>query len=130
MNSKDSFIGQMAAIFLNFRDNMKIYHWQTTSYARHKASCELIESLDEKTDKFIEVIQGCRKSLLIITSKFEKFNLDNQSDDSAYELLVNFKLWLENVLPKYILENEIELLNIKDDILADVDKTIYLFSFK
>jgi hypothetical protein len=127
---KSSEIGMLASIFLNVRDNMKIYHWQTTLYARHKASCSLIESLDEKTDKFIEVIQGCRKERLVLSQKCEKFILNNQTDDSAFELLINFKRWLEDVLPQYIYENETELLNIRDEMLADVDQTIYLFTFK
>lgn len=129
--NKDSYIGQIATIMLNFRDNLKIYHWQTKSYARHKASCELIDSLDDKTDKFIEVMQGSRNKRLNISVEYQSFNkIENQTEESGIILLESFKKWVSNVLPRYILENEKELLNIKDEILADIDKTIYLFTFK
>ena len=126
---KNKSIGELAIIFLNFRDIMKIYHWQTKSYARHKASCSLIEGLDEKTDRFIEVMSGSRNSRPIIPNEYQTFTLENQTDDSALKLLYKFKSFLENVLPKYLSDKDTELLNIRDEILADVNQALYLFTF-
>ncbi len=47
--------GRMAAFLLDFRNNLKAYHWQTKSYARHKTTDELIQKLDALIDSFIEV---------------------------------------------------------------------------
>ena len=121
-------IGEIAAIFLNFSDNMKIYHWQTTSYARHKASDQLVGNISDKMDRFIEVIQGCRG--LRVKMSPQSLNLDNQSDMTALELLKKFQKWLQSGLPRYLQPEETDLFNIRDEILADVNQTLYLFSLQ
>lgn len=45
-------------VFFNMLLNIKLYHWETRIYARHKASCDLHSSLTDLTDKFIEVYMG------------------------------------------------------------------------
>ena len=35
--------------FFALRDQIKLYHWQTTSYARHKATDEIIKELEERS---------------------------------------------------------------------------------
>jgi hypothetical protein len=39
-------------------DQIKLYHWQTLSYPRHKATDELHEELSSLVDKFVEVLHG------------------------------------------------------------------------
>ena len=122
-------IGEIALYMMYIRDQIKIYHWQTKSYARHKASDSLVNNLSSKLDKFVEVIQGSRLKRIIIPKSFNKFVFDNQTDNSALKLLLELKKWLESTLPKYLEKTDTELLNIRDDILADVQQTIYLFTF-
>ena len=120
-------IGEIASIFLTFRDDMKIYHWQTSSYARHKSSDALVASFTILMDRFLEVIQGSRGVRLHIPPDSAMF--ENQTDTSIVSLLQNFKAWLEEELPKYLNKNETELFNIRDEMLADVNQTLYLFTF-
>jgi hypothetical protein len=119
-------IGEIVLNFLFIRDQLKIYHWTTTSYARHKASDSLVDSLTDKMDKFVEVIQGIHSKRLIIPKN--KISFKNESDDSIVVLLENFKHWLIKILPKYIKKNT-DLITIRDDILSDVNNTLYLFTF-
>ena len=44
--------------FFTMRDQIKLYHWSTVSYARHKATDEVIERLDKNIDRFTEVFIG------------------------------------------------------------------------
>jgi hypothetical protein len=37
--------------FVNMREQIKLYHWQTKIYSRHKATDNVIELLDENIDK-------------------------------------------------------------------------------
>ena len=120
-------IGEIVLNFMFIRDQVKIYHWTTTSFARHKASDSLVDSLTDKMDKFIETIQGIHSKRLVIP-KNKKISLKNESDDSIVVLLENFKNWLVNTLPKYMKKNT-DLINIRDDILSDVNNTLYLFTF-
>jgi hypothetical protein len=118
-------IGEIVTIFLYYKNNIKIYHWQTKSYSRHKASDELEQSLSDKIDKFIETIQGSRNSRLSVNNKI---NIKNQTDSSIVTLLKEFNNWLTFDLPKLLFENETELYNQRDEIKAEIDKTLYLFT--
>ena len=120
-------IGKIALYFMFVRDQLKIYHWQTKNYARHKSSDDLVEKLTDKMDKFIEVMQGIENTRLSI--KHDNFPvLHNQTDNSIVKNLNIFKEWLSKELPLYI-KNNTDLLNIRDDILSDVNNTLYLFTF-
>ena len=41
-----------------FQLELKLYHWQTKSFSRHKATDSLVPELLEFIDKFIESYQG------------------------------------------------------------------------
>ena len=64
----------------------------------------------------------------MIIPKNKKITFKNENDDSIINTLENFKDWLSFTLPKYTKKNT-DLLNIRDDILSDVNNTLYLFSF-
>jgi len=113
--------------FLQFQVAFKIYHWQTKSFSRHKASDSLFASLSEKIDRFVECLQGSRGR----TIKFKKgtvIDLVNFSDKEAVELLRDFEAWLNKVLPKHITEKD--LTNLRDEILGDVHQALYLFTLE
>jgi hypothetical protein len=44
--------------FLDLQVQLKLYHWQTTSYSRHIATDKLYEKITDLSDKFIEVYFG------------------------------------------------------------------------
>jgi hypothetical protein len=123
-------IGDITFQFLYVINQMKIYHWQTKVYARHIASDTLIQSLLEKTDKFLETMQGSENKRILLNSKNSSIQLKNESDTSILKVLKSFKEWLEYKLPGYLTEENSDLMNIRDDILGDVNKTIYLFTFQ
>ena len=121
-------IGEIAMIFLTFRDQLKIYHWQTTSYSRHKASGKLVEEITEQMDRFIETLQGSINTRLVISSKNATIKFVNQPDENVTILLISFKNWLLKGLPNMLNPFDKDLTNIRDEILGSVNKTIYLFS--
>jgi len=43
---------------LQLQAQLRILHWQTTSYAEHKAFGKTYDDLDDLIDKLIEVVQG------------------------------------------------------------------------
>ena len=123
-------IGEIAIYFIYIRDQMKVYHWQTNNYARHKASDTFVDNLSEKMDKFIEVMQGLEDKRLVI-KKTNQSLIENKNDTNIIKILNEFREWLVIDLPKYLNKkksNE-DLINIRDEILADVDQTLYLFTF-
>ena len=123
-------IGEIALNFMFIRDQIKIYHWMTKSYARHKASDDFVNNLTSKMDKFIETMQGIENVRLSVPlSKKSQFILRNENDKGIIDLLENFRDWLSNSLPKLLHKNT-DLLNIRDDMLSDVNNTLYLFTLQ
>jgi hypothetical protein len=120
-------IGEIALNLIYVRDQLKVYHWSTTNYARHIASDNLVNNLTLKMDQFMEVIQGAENKRLIL-KKSTEFNISVETDKSVVNLLNKFKIWLTDILPTYIKKNNTDLFNIRDDILSDVNNTLYLFT--
>ena len=73
-------------------------------------------------------MQGSANQKLILPKKSMVFTVE--TDNSIVKLLQNFKVWLSNTLPKLLNPSvsNTDLLNIRDDILGEVNKTLYLFS--
>ena len=121
-------IGHIALYFTYIRDKMKFYHWSTKSFARHSASDKFVSSLSDKMDRFIEVMQGSEGKRILLPSKND-FSFVNETDTSIIKVLKKFINWLSDELPNHIKTHNTDLLNIRDDILADVNNTLYLFEF-
>jgi hypothetical protein len=122
-------IGEIAMIFLSFRDQLKIYHWQTSVYARHVAADKLFDSLQDQIDRFMEVLQGSRNARIQLTAKSGNVKYTNQNDEDANSILLSFKNWLLNSLPNMLKDTDTDLINIRDEMVASVNNTIYLYSF-
>jgi hypothetical protein len=124
-------IGNFALNMLIVRDQMQIYHWQTKSHARHKASDSFVENLTKNIDTFLEVIQGHRNTRIKFSSdsSSSSLKLSNITDEKAVKILQGFRKWLID-LSDFLLPNEMDLVNIRDDMLKDVDQTLYLFTFQ
>lgn len=132
-------IGNVALYFLSFRDQLRIFHWQTRSYAKHKASSELLDSLSDKMDKFIEIAQEHKNVKLKIGSPEKQFSLRNITDDEIGRTIRRFRNWLSDS-PDLSMETNMEtkitevisfdndLKNIRDEMVADISKTLYLFT--
>ena len=123
-------IGYIALYFTYVRDQLKFYHWSTKNFARHSTSDKFVSSLSDKMDRFIEVMQGSENKRIILPSgNHHSFN--NETDTSIVKVLRIFKDWLSETLPTYLnnKHSNTDLLNIRDDILADVNNTLYLFTF-
>jgi hypothetical protein len=120
---------QIVSTFLEFQNQVKIYHWSTDKYARHVASDNLFNILGKNIDKFIETYQGSRNKKLKLSEKCI-ITLSHINDLDMLEYLKEFAKWLSNDLPKVLdQKHDTDLLNIRDEILSDVNNTIYLFSF-
>jgi hypothetical protein len=79
-------------------------------------------------DKFIEVIQGNRGKRLSIPSN--KYSLKNYTDSNITKVLKDFREWLMFELPSFLDEKDTELINIRDDMLVDINKSLYLFTLE
>ena len=116
-------------VLLNFHISLKIYHWQTTIFARHNATDKLYEIMSTLIDKFVEILQGKRNSRIEFKNTYT-IRLKNFGDGGGKKLLLDFKTWLENDLPSYLTSTDTDLLNLRDEMVGEVNKTLYLFTMK
>ena len=113
---------------MTFRQQTQIYHWQTNSYARHKASDELLEKITEFTDKFMEIYFG--KYGKVVISAPIPITINNMNDDEAAGYLDVMMTYFEERLVPYLDAKDTDLVNLRDEILAAVKQTKYLYTLK
>lgn len=116
--------GNIVTAMLTIRNQVKLYHWQTGSFARHKATDDLTAALDTNIDEFVEVYMGKYGRPKVSGS----IKLHNFSEAAAKAFVAKQRKYLTTVLPKEIRSTDSDLLNIRDTILADLNKVLYLFS--
>jgi hypothetical protein len=109
--------------------NIKLYHWSTSSYARHKAADALLDKLQENGDKFVEVFVGKYGRDKISLSK-KHVAIQNLNDTSVCKFLDDYIKLLCNEVPKYVNKSDTDLLNIRDELLAACNQTKYLFGLE
>ena len=139
-NNKTSKKGSTAGLvrlvvpkFLEMINTIKIYHWKTSSYATHKATDDLFANLNSKTDEFVEVLLG--KSLINrdVVLNFPSAKIVSFSTNEACRKLIEkYKEFLLD-LPKNKNFNtmaNVDLLAIRDEILALLNQFLYLLTLK
>jgi DNA-binding ferritin-like protein len=114
---------QILTPLLTLQNQLRIFHWQTKSYAEHKALGKAYEGLDSLIDDFVEVYFG--KYGNINAKDSFKINLENYSAKDCREVVQDGINYLEN-LTNEMKENDTELLNIRDEMLAVLERTKYL----
>jgi len=106
--------------FLSIQQNIRLYHWTTDIYTQHVVSGELYEKLDGLFDKFIETYQGTTKL------KFEKITISSKQLTTK-ELINDIKKCIEYLLS---LELDDDLKNIRDEIVGEMHKYMFLLRLK
>jgi hypothetical protein len=115
-------------LMMTLRNQVKLYHWQTMAYPRHIATDELVTKLDANIDHFVEVYIG-KYGRPKLSGKNSSIRLRNHSDKEAVALLREAIAWLTTDLNKYLKKGDTDLFNIRDTIVADLNQTLYLFTF-
>lgn len=115
--------------FLQMRNQIKLYHWQTYSYSRHKATDDVVNSLDEHIDLYVEVYMG-KYGRMKMTGKTGSFKIENMTDKQAVAFVKECIKVLNGPLVKHLKESDTDLMNIRDEMLGDLNKLLYLFTLK
>lgn len=115
-------------VFFHMLLNIKLYHWDTTNYARHKASDDLHANISALIDQFIEVFIG-RYERPKYESPF-KIQVKQYDDKTIVLALKDYVLFLEEEVPKFLSKTDTELFNIRDEMLSTINQTLYLFTLE
>jgi mevalonate kinase len=110
--------------FLGLIAQVKLFHWATMSYAKHKALDDLHGSLSEKVDSFVECYIGRYKK-----QPLKSFAVQTRavSDTSGLEKFLDATHeHLTSMHKAFDKEKATELCNILDEMLGEIDRTMYL----
>ena len=109
---------------LQMQNQLRIFHWQTKSYAAHKALGKAYEELDGLIDTFVETALGRKEAC------FSNGNIDIKLFDikelEVCTALDTYKTFLSDINNKLNPEIDSDLLNIRDEMLGLLNQTCYL----
>jgi hypothetical protein len=121
----DSKAMSIEEFFFSLLTNVKMYHWQTKSYAEHIATDQLYAALQPLVDTFVEVHSRD-------TSRPEgnfKVRVYSMSRDEFSLSLKQAVTCLRELESKKGITSS-ELLNIRDEMISNLNRTLYLFTFQ
>jgi hypothetical protein len=110
------------------QQQLRFLHWQTKSYAKHEAYGKIYSSLDGLIDTFVETCMGKHGR----PSFSGGYTLEGQDIDelSIQEFVDGTVLFLIGLTEKYDGKADTDLLNIRDEMLAEFNKLKYLLTLK
>lgn len=120
---------RIVKVFMDMITMIKIYHWNTRSYAQHKATDELHERLSANVDKFIETLLGKKEdrfshlstTIPLATTAPRKFK-------ARLYWFRDYLVSLNSVFDDNGSGAHSDLLNIRDEILGDLNQFLYLMT--
>lgn len=115
-------INKVVGIFVQYTTNLKICHWQTTSYATHKSTDEALTALSSLIDQFIEALQGAKNTKVDFKDE-HKIHLLNVSKQDMIQHTQIFKHWLVSIKT-----SDAGITNIRDEIISTLNKLLYLLT--
>ena len=117
--------------FIQMLNIIKIYHWKTLSYPQHKATDELYESFNGRMDEFVETMLGKTGKRVNLSSTRSIPFYDYTNVTKFKQCIETFKSYLVNMsnAPYFKNPGNSDLLNIRDEILGDLNKFTYLLTF-
>jgi len=117
--------------FLEMLNTVKLYHWKTHSYPQHKATDELYSKLNENIDSFVEIMLGKTGSRVNLTN-VKSLPLHDYNSLSPFKTKVEeYKKFLINMSAdaRVNITNNSDLLNVRDEILGNMNQFSYLLTF-
>jgi len=111
---------------VKIQNQFRFLHWQTGSYAKHKAYGKFYDTLGDLIDSFVEVSMGkygrpdFDAEFSISFKDRGSFSMQTFMDETT-----DFLIGMSEILDS---NEDTDLLNIRDEILAEVNKLKYLLT--
>jgi hypothetical protein len=104
-------------------------HWQTKGFARHNAYGGIYDALDDLIDRYVEVAMG-KAGRFVLDETTGTLSLKNLKDIKIIEHVQSIKAELMNFTNDLDGTKDTDLLNIRDEMLAEVNKLAYLLTLE
>jgi len=113
--------------FFTLSSNLKMYHWYTSSYSQHIATGNLFDIVISTTDKFMEIYFGKYGKNMIAPLDINV----NFSTDETEGLLIEAVKYLRDIVKNGLIKPaDTDLLNIRDELVGQINRTLYLLQLQ
>ena len=129
-NKKSYSPQRIVTTFLQMLNTVKLYHWKTSNYAQHKATDELYTNLNLNVDTFVEVMLGKSGSRVNLTGQKSIPLLDYTNVEDFKKEIERYKMFLNGMSADSSLNTNTDLMNIRDELLSNLNQFSYLLTFK
>jgi hypothetical protein len=114
---------------LKIQNQLRILHWQTKSFARHKAFGKTYDDLDGLIDTLVEIHQG--KYGVITYDTPIDFSLVNIEEIEIDQILIQLNEYLTGPFNEmHDPVKDTDCLNIRDEIMTVINRLRYLLTLK
>lgn len=113
---------------LEIREQFQILHWQTKSYARHKAYDMYFSELSALTDSLAESYQGKHGKIVLETPA--TLNLEDITKLDLNAFLDGIINLLTTEFSANVEETDTDLVNIRDEMIGLTNKLKYLLTLE
>jgi len=113
-------------------NQLRLFHWQTNSFAQHEAFGKIYDELNDLIDMFVEVYIGKYGRTFNFSGGYES-KLYDYSDSNVAEFVEKTVEYLTNNLlsqDEYNPATNSDLYNLRDEMLAQINKLKYLLTLK
>jgi hypothetical protein len=109
---------------------VRLYHWKTHSYSTHVASGNLYDSLSGNIDKYAEAMIGkANGQYRIDMSNYKTLHVHGVDNNKVLATMIKKFINDVNKFHSKLHDYEYsEIKNIKDEIVGDLDKFLYLLT--
>lgn len=118
---------KLIAPFITLQEQLRIFHWQSDTYAQHKAFGKAYEALEGLIDTFVEVYSGKYgkpKAKL-------KYSLNLSNFDNDYVEFIDSSIsFLDAFNADFDTHIDSDLLNIRDEMKSVLNQLKYLLTLK
>jgi hypothetical protein len=119
---------EVIAKLVQIQTQFRFMHWQTNSYAKHKAYGKIYQTLTDLIDNFVESCMGKHgrpEYMGGLTLEFKDLNEMSLQEfvDDTVAFLINFDQIFDEVMDS-------DLLNVRDEMLQLINKGKYLFTLE
>lgn len=123
VTANDKQTAQVVVFLLQFLNNVKMFHWNTYFYSEHKATDMLYEKLNDLVDELVETLMGKSGHRILNVNRMEI-----RFDKSKTQFKHNLVECREKLLQWEPFMKKNNLVNLRDEIVDVINKTLYLLS--
>ena len=121
-------IATKVKFLLEVQLQFKINHWQTKEFSRHNAFGGIYDALGDLIDRFVEESMG-KYGRFVLDDESKTINLQNLAELDLKGMLKTTKDALIQFTEEFE-PTDTNLMNIRDEILGEVNKLQYLLTLE